>query len=329
MSPVILRGLNGTNPLGFMAALGLLRLVRRESDAVRLGFLSDGSFYPFIDGVDVDLPALVTADAAAAKGKQSWSLEYAKEEKTGVKLVADLKAPPDVFTGFLERCVEDWSRGGGEAAAYAAAFGTNVAVDGKGNTKPTALHFTAANQQFLGTVEELRAAVTSEWAARSLFEGHAVRSGSNLRWDPAADRNWALMANNPNDDGTSVDAPVEWLAFRGLPLFPSFPRGSRIVTTAISGRGDVGRRAATKSTSLRIVTTAISDRGDGMKMTWPLWSVPVSIETIRSALQMEWNGAPRDRAMRGVFAVCTSAIRRTSQGFGNFSPASVICDQVS
>jgi hypothetical protein len=27
--------------------------------------------------------------------------------------------------------------------------------------------------------------------------------------------------------------------------------------------------------------------------------------------------------MRGIFALCKSAIRRTSQGFGNFSPATV------
>jgi hypothetical protein len=167
------------------------------------------------------------------------------------------------------------------------------------NTKPTAFHFTAAHQHFLDIVETIRASVTAEWAARSLFEGHAARPGSNLRWDPAAERNWALRANDPQTERTTVDAPLEWLAFRGLPLFPSFPRGSRIITTAVSGQGDE------------------------MKMTWPLWGVPVSLETARSALQMVWTGVSRDRARRGVFAVCTSAIRRTSQGFGNFGPATV------
>ena len=46
------------------------------------------------------------------------------------------------------------------------------------------------------------------------------------------------MANDPTKDGTSVDAPLEWLAFRGLPLFPSFPFRARIITTAVSGRGE-------------------------------------------------------------------------------------------
>jgi hypothetical protein len=107
------------------------------------------------------------------------------------------------------------------------------------------------------------------------------------------------MANNPNDEGTIVDAPLEWLAFRGLPLFPSFPCGSRIITTAVSGRGE------------------------DMKLTWPLWSLPASLETARSLMQLDWVGPLQDRTRRGVFAVCTSEIRRTNQGFGNFGPAAV------
>lgn len=299
MNRVILKGLNGANALGFLAAMGLFRLLRAERDAVRLGFLSDGSFHPFFTGFEDDIAALVCRDAALADGKQAWSVEYEKQEKRGTKIVADLKAPPNVFARFLSSCVEHWLNGEIEAAAYAAAFGTSVAIDGKGNTKPTAFHFTAANQQFLGTLEEIRASITSEWASCSLFEGKTVKAGSNLRFDPAAERNWALMANNPNDYGTSVDAPLEWLAFRGLPLFPSFPRGTRIITTAVSGRGD------------------------DMAMTWPLWSAPVSLETVRSMLQMPWTEGSRDSAMRGVFAICTAAIRRTGQGFGNFGPAMV------
>ena len=300
MSRTIVCGLSGANPLGFLAAMGLLRLLRKQSRAARLCFLSDGSFNPFVEGVEGDIATLVADDAALAEGKKVWWLEYEKAGKNGVR-VADIKAPPLVFREFLAACVERWCKGDGEPAGYAAAFGTSVAVDKtkNKNTKPTALHFTAANQEFLRVVEGTRASVTQEWAARSLFDGHATRPGSNLRWDPASERNWALMPNNPNDEGTIVDAPLEWLAFLGLPLFPSFPCGSRILTTGVSGRGEA------------------------MKMTWPLWSVPASLETARSLMQLDWSGPLHDRAKRGVFAICTSAIRRTNQGFGNFGPAAV------
>lgn len=301
MSRIDLLGVDGSNPLGFLAALGLLRLV----PGAKLGFSEDGSFRAFLHEFDKqasDLAALVAADASASADLESpWRFTYTKAatKKQGPREVADLKPPPADFKQFLATCIKSWLMGNEEAAAYAAAYGTDVAVDGKGNTKPTAFHFTAAQQTFLGAVESIRASVNEKWVMTSLVDGHGEQPGSNLRWDPGAERNWALMASNPNGAGTRVDAPLEWLAFRGLPLLPSFPHGTRIITTGVSGRGD------------------------DMTFTWPLWSVPASLQTVRSALQLDWGGAVREHAERGVFAICSSGIRRTSQGFGNFGPSSV------
>ncbi len=301
MSRIQLEGVDGSNPLGFLAALGLLRVV----SGVKLGFAEDGSFRAILDGPDPDESGLATRIAAdardAADAAAPWRFTYMKgaSKKQGPQEVADLKPPPEDFKRFLATCIETWQAGYDEAAGYAAAYGTDIAVDGKGNTKPTAFHFTAAQQTFLGAVEGIRASVTQEWVETSLFKGDGARPGSNLRWDPGAERNWALMANNPSGDGTRVDAPLEWLAFRGLPLLPSFPGDSRIITTGVVGRGDA------------------------MTFTWPLWSPLASLQTVRSALQLDWTISPRERSARGIFAICRSAIRRTSQGFGNFGPALV------
>lgn len=301
MSRIQLVGADGSNPLGFLAALGLLRVL----PGAKLGFYEDGSFRAFVDGIDKresDIATLIASDAKVAETRSApWRFTYTKAatKKQGPQEVADLKSPPGDFKKFLATCIEAWLSGSDEAAGYAAAYGTDIAVDGKGNTKPTAFHFTAAQQTFLGAVDGIRASMTQEWVESSLFKGHGERPGSNLRWDPGAERNWALMAKNPNSDGTRVDAPLEWLAFRGLPLLPSFPRGSRIITTGVVGRGDE------------------------MMFTWPLWSVPASLPTTRSVLQVDWTGSAKDRAARGIFAICSSAIRRTSQGFGNFGPSSV------
>ncbi len=298
MSRTVLTGLSGANPLGFMGALGLLRVLAQAKGAVRLGFEDDASFRPFIEGIDgVDVSASVAADASRrACSTELWWLTYDKGEKRGTKKVADLKAPPEVFERYLRRCVDKWRAGEGEAASHAAAFGTSVARDGKGNAKPTAFHFTAANQQFLDTVEKIRGLVTPEWARQSLFEG-APRPGPNLRWDPAAERNWALRASDPVQEGTYVDAPLEWLAFRSLPLFPTVPVGNRVSTTCVVGRGE------------------------DMTMTWPLWGESISLDSARSALQVDWSDGP---SHAGVFAVCASAIRRMGQGFGNFGPGAVM-----
>lgn len=302
---IVLDGIDGSTPLGFMASLGLLRIVHRKSPSARIGFTSDGSFRAFLEGFersDDDVAGIVAKDAEAAEGDRApWRFRYIKSatKRKGPQEVADLKPPPEEFRKFLATAVEEWLKGEEEAAGYAAAYATDVAVDGNGNTKPTAFHFTAANQTFLGTVEAIRASVTAEWAKRSLFVGHSERPGPNLRWNPAAERNRALMASDPSNDSTRVDAPLEWLAFRGLPLLPSFPRGSRIITTGVVGRAGETR------------------------FIWPLWSVPASLQTIRSVLHVDWAGDVQERRARGIFAICTSTIRRTSQGFGNFGPSSI------
>jgi len=221
-----------------------------------------------------------------------------------------------------------------EQSLYAAAYGTEVARDGKGNTKPTAFHFTAANQQFLGAVEESRGKISREWVEESFDDrDDKTKPGMNLRWDPDAERCRALMGANPNDDGTTVNAPLEWLAFRGLPAFPSVPVGDRIVTCGVTGR-----------------------RQDELRFHWPLWSCGACYSAVRSLLPLTagWiesedqtrrmieahgeNGrrqrsldrlrrrleiAVEARRRQSVFAICTSEIRRTAQGFGNFGPAHV------
>ena len=45
---------------------------------------------------------------------------------------------------------------------------------------------------------------------------------------------------------------------------------------------------------------------------------------VRSLLQVDWNGAANEGRARGIFAICSFAIRRTIQGFGNFSPSTAM-----
>ncbi len=310
MTRTTLQGLNGTNPLGFMASVGLLRLLDIQvGNAARLGFTDDGASHPWIAcNPGIGIAELIAKDAEASEGPQPWRLEYTKVEKNGTKVVADLKAPPQDFSRFLELAIREWLSGKAERANYAAAYATDVALDGKKNTKPTAFHFTAAQQQFLGTIEETRRSLNRDWAERSLRDPGQTASGPNLRWDPDAERNRALMGVNPTKDGTVVNAPLEWLAFRGLPAFTCFPIGDRVVTCGVTGR-----------------------RQGEFQFHWPLWSCGATYATVRSLLAQAaaWSEvkdtkrAAGERRARGVFAICTSEIRRTAQGFGNFGPARV------
>lgn len=296
-------GINGASPLGFLGAVGLLRLLdRAKHSEARLRFTQDGSFRAVFEyDESLDLKEFVANDAKRAASDRAWVLQYAKKEKKGIIRVADLKAPPDEFQNHLCNVVDAWVEGNGEGAAFAAAYGTDVAVDGKGNTKPTAFHFTAANQQFLEIVEQTRKRIDRDKVAQAFSEPSFNEEGSNLRWDPDSERSRALMATNPVDDRTSVNPVLEWLAFRALPTFICVPIGSRVMTTGVTGR-----------------------RQSDLKFHWPLWSRPASYSTVRSLVAMRNDSSePTQRHARGVFALCTSEIRRTAQGFGNFGPARV------
>lgn len=48
-----------------------------------------------------------------------------------------------------------------------------------------------------------------------------------------------------------------------------------------------------------------------------------SMHTNASLIRLDWNRLRVGARAQGVFAVCRSELRRTSQGFGNFSPAVV------
>jgi hypothetical protein len=113
MSRIQLVGVDGSNPLGFLAALGLLRVV----PGAKLAFSEDGSFEAFVDGLDMpepDLATLIASDAeAAANNSAPWRFTYTKvaTKKRGPQEVADLKPPPGDFKKFLATCMEAWLTG--------------------------------------------------------------------------------------------------------------------------------------------------------------------------------------------------------------------------
>ncbi|MGC8731152.1 MAG: hypothetical protein ACP5RC_02700, partial [Halothiobacillaceae bacterium] len=76
MTRIRLVGVDGSNPLGFLAALGILRVI----PCARLGFSDDGSYQAFVDGIGQDdLVKLVTGDASAAANQSApWRFTYTK-----------------------------------------------------------------------------------------------------------------------------------------------------------------------------------------------------------------------------------------------------------
>ena len=153
---LVMTGLDGGNPLGFLAALGVVNAATEAGAPVRLAWEdAGGTWRPRLSGWSDGLEALVALldrDRAACANEPALAIQYDGKR--------DLKPPPAELRRVLAEAAAACSQGKRRTVDWLAAFATDVAVDNNGNAKPTALHFTAGQQQFLKMVLELQAGVT-------------------------------------------------------------------------------------------------------------------------------------------------------------------------
>lgn len=310
MTALVLQGLDAHNPLGFLAALGLLRVLddqagRTARERPRLGFVDQGGFVARLltSHTMAEVAAIVLEDAVAQG--DNCALQFAYNEAgaliaPGTKsVIRDLKPKPLGAMQLLELAATADPR----TAAQAAAWFSELVEDNNQNTKPTAFHFTAGQQAFLEMVEALRGGLTVEHV-REALEGPWLNTSSlpSLSWDASVARMYALRASNPAKERRGSVPGANWLAVIGLTFFPVVVKGTRLVTTAVRG----GWKDST--------------------FTWPVWSPPAEVTTIASLLRLDASAwTQRERAAYGVETVLRCRILRSDQGgYGSFAPAAVV-----
>lgn len=313
---MVLTGLDGMNPLGFMAAVGLMRVLDRctgHDGACRLAWQNDGRWTPRLEIPDgLDPVAEVASHAEECKEPPELSLEYKGKH--------DLKPPPEDFVAFqaaaLDRAESRLAETGTPDRTwvdFVAAYAPGVATDGKGMTKPTAFHFTAGQQLFLDAVRKLADGLTEKDVRTALFGPWDYSSPlPTLRWDALAERSHALLGFDPSKDKVKGNPGADWLAFQALPLFPTVPR-------PVPGHAP------------RVGTTGFQRDHDGEWFTWPLWRPMAGLGAARSLLARGRFGQlrPGERTALGVSIVLRSQVRRTGQGYGSFTPAQVVPPRVT
>lgn len=298
MKEVVLTGLDGANPLGFFAALGVLEVLSERGVPVRLHWRDEGVWRPVLTGVDGGLDALVgfiEEDRIACIDEPALALEYDGKR--------DLKPLPEKFREYLEGLVAEATPSARRGVDWASAFATDIAVDNNGNTKPTALHFTAGQQLFLKMVADLVVGVTPADIEEALVgPWRYERPLPVMGWDATAARAYALRASNPSGDKKLGVPGADWLAVRGLACLPVVPVKTRVRTTGCSGGWKTGQ------------------------FQWGLWTVPLGRDVVRSTLRLELEAmSSGERGARGIGVVFRCGIKRSDQGgYGSFEPASVV-----
>jgi hypothetical protein len=303
MPRLVLAGLDGGNPLAFLAALGVLAIAARQTRETRvLWVCADGRWRPVIHGVEEDEDRFIQALLAGLELDESKPFSMQRELPFGV----------GDFVAALNTAVERDDPLRRRLSDLLAGLGTDGVVDEKGRFADTALRMVrskdAAGQGLLAYAMNMRKLIDGPALRRALFEKWRYEdSGFALRWDPIEDDRYGLRWYDP---GTSSNAKfalrtmqgANVLALEGLALLPVQP----------------GRRSA--------VTTGFGTlAGRREYFTWPIWDVAIGVDVVRSLLALEDLQTPvPDRgslACRGVVDVYRSERIAPNKYYKNFSPA--------
>lgn len=301
---LLLEGLDGANPLAFLAALGALRglsIVWPES-RVQLSWEPRDTWRPRLH---VDCEAPNPEDVLTGLG----SFADLRPGHEALHIGNNLTLPPDRFRHAASGAAGASSvfPAGRAASDFIAGFGCEAITDRNGVVQDTALRTLrgAGHQHFLKTMRDLAESASTDSFERCLF--HPWTRGDprlSLRWDPEDDRRYALRWRDPSKDAGGTEWGANRLAFEAIPLFPVAPRGRTLATTGFQGT-----------------------RASDTFFTWPMWDVPVSLDSIRSILSLDelQRGTPdRCRLLpMGIPEVFRSQ-RMNAGRYRNFSPARAV-----
>jgi len=292
----LLRGIDGSNPLGFLAAVGTLRML----PGARLGWILDEGMWR---------PRLTTQDPDSEENLCARVAERARLEPPEISVLGkNLTVSAPVFLEYADRCAQRLYAGDQRAADYASAFGSEVCVDQKKDRiEYTSWSFItgSGHQDFVTTVSRLCESVTAKHIQETLFGQWMYQDKSlSFRWDPADAAEYALSASNPSKDGARTVWGANRLAFEALPLLPVQP--------TLGG----------------LRTTGFQENHYPEEFTWPIWYSPLAVDTVRSLLslkqlQEEYPPRPSLCAM-GIGEIFRSPRVRIGQGANfkvSFRPA--------
>lgn len=300
---ILLKGLDGSNPLAFLAALGTLRTLTLAlpDEPVKLSWEQyEGAWRPRVwcslasdgDAIIAKLDGFI----AQAIGRASFAIGD------------NLNLPASEFQAHLRRSVDHAEALTNPVARidvdFFAAFGSDVVTNDDGTMQDTALRTMsgAGHQHFLKFFRELVSKTNADHLRRALFlkwdyadDGRSL----NLRWDPLDDRRYALRWEDPSGDPVKTMRGANRLAIEALPLLATMPTALGLLTTAFQGSGR-------RSTFL----------------TWPLWAQPIDMHLVIALLgQVEsLKNDKSARVARGCIAMYSST-RITTGKFRNFTPS--------
>jgi hypothetical protein len=297
---IVLRALDGSNPLAFLAALGTLRLLtlsHPDTDVQMRWERMEGFWRPRLLGTELK---------EGLCGKLAECPHWAPAEDF-TSIGKNLTVPKGALKEFVTRAHRAAKSKDRRAADFASSFGCEICVqEGKDRIEYTDLCFiTGSGQQdFLGTIKALQQCVTAKHIYDALFGEWKAEKGLSMRWDPSDASEYALQWDDPSPKGAQAVWGANRLAVEALPLFPTAP-----VTNGLR-------------------TTGFSRRRGRDEFTWPIWEHSIGLGSVRSLLsfpELQEDAPERPRLLAmGIREIYRAQRVRIGQGANfkvSFRPA--------
>lgn len=256
---LLLRGLDGSNPLAFLAALGTLRTLTLAlpDEKVKMSWeQSDGAWRPRVFcSLDVDGDALVSRLAASlAKDRQNHPtrfIDYKSSHKEAAAFFQSVRTGRRIPPG-----LDTWI----------------VALTSDVNPDATSPLKLTRSDYLPGNLDEVLTRTTPQHLFKCLFalwRYDDPLDGASLHLEPTEDRRHAYQWNQPSGDPTKKVGGsmlgANRLAIEALPLFTGLPSSNpaRLLMTGWTGV-----------------------RSEDARWTWPIWSGPIAMCVVPSVLSL-------------------------------------------
>lgn len=295
---------DGTNPICFLAALGVLGVLTRDGRDATLRWTDELVPHAVVTGAASIDELVMVVDADRGRWQRSAVLDW----PPGTPL-EHARPGPDELRAWTAAVLEVATQRPWDAELFSALVAEG-GLGRSGKAKPTHFDFTAGQQRFLRDARTLRDGLTPELIRNALFgPWEPIDRLPLLRWDLAGDRPYAVAATDPSKRSPAGVPAMIWLAFLGLACYPVVGIDSGVHTTACDREW---KRSAFR---------------------WPLWSGPLDWDTAGALVADRSVVGPRADlntarlARRGVHRVLEAPIRRTDQGgYGSFGTALTLAE---
>lgn len=300
-TPLVMNGIDGGNPLGFLTALGTAILTRSFCRDIRFYWCLKGSAWrPSLYGCGTDKARFIEQLLGALKAASMSPFEIDNK----------LPFPVELFEHGLKEAQRIVSPTDRRLADFLTAFGSEVNPD-KGVFQDSRFCMIrsgdSAGQGLPSYARAIRNATDYAALERTLFIPWDYQDdGFSLRWDPMEDQRYALRWRNPSKsnlkDGPGTMIAANSLAVEALQWYPTMFQDNRLATTGF-------HRNLNKE----------------VWFTWPIWDRPISLDVVRSLIALpDLHGAEPPRSQltkRGVVEIYRSQRIQPSKYYNNFTSA--------